>query len=371
MKHYIAKTLFGLEDVLLEELNKIGVSKAKKQNRAVTFYANKETVYKVHLYSSLTLRVLEPFHSFKANNEDELYNNIYAIDWPKYMSLDDTFKIDPVVFSSIFTHSQYVGLKTKDALVDNFRDKYGKRPNVDVKKPNHIFTVNVRNSEIELSKDVTGDSLHIRGYKLETGVAPMSEVLAAGMIALSKWDGEKPLVDGMCGSGTLTIEALFKATNKAPGLERKHYAFKYDPSFDEKIWNNLVQEAKENVQRMYPPIVGIEIEREVFQKAKNNMVRAGFLPIHHLKQSDFFNYKPKEKSGFLLLNPPYDERIKEDSIEQFYEKIGVYIREHYKGWEAWIITSNEKAKKQLNLKAKKQYALFNGKFKCTLNQYKL
>lgn len=370
-KQYIAKTLFGLEEVCASEFEKIGAKDVEPLNRAVAFTADTATLYKIHLYSTLCLRVIEPFYTFEANDEEELYRHCLSFDWKQYMSVDDTFKIDTVVYSSIFKHSKYAGLKVKDAICDYFRKQEGKRPNVDVQNPNFIFSVNIRENAIQIAIDATGDSMYKRGYRLEGGEAPLNEVLAAGIIALSDWDKKLPFLDGMTGSATLVIEALFQATNKPVGFDRNDFGFMNWPSFDEKLWKKIYNEAKENIQQIYPNIKGIEIDTKTFFSAKENMVRAGFVPIHHIEQGDFFNYKPKEKEGVIILNPPYDERLKTDDINDFYRQIGDHLKNNFQGWTAWIISSNVEARKYIGLKTSSKTKLFNGNLECRLLKFEL
>ncbi|MCB0510584.1 MAG: class I SAM-dependent RNA methyltransferase [Chitinophagales bacterium] len=371
MKTYIAKTLFGLEDELAKELENLGAQNVEVLNRAVAFDADKACLYKVHLYSFLTVRVIEPFFTFSASNEEDLYQQVKNFPWKKYMSVDDSFKIDPVVFSSTFKHSLYASLKVKDAICDYFRQEEGKRPDVNIKNPNYIFSLNIRENDVQIAIDATDKSLHQRKYRLEGGLAPLNEVLAAGIIALSGWDGKMPFVDGMCGSGTMVIEALLRANHRPPGFDRYKFGFMNWPDFDEKLWKEIREEAEANIRQDYPNIKGIEIDSKIFGNAKENMVRAGFMPIHHLEMGNFFNYKPREKEGFLFLNPPYDERIKDESINEFYEKIGDHLKKNFKGWTAWIISSNVEARKHIGLRTAAKIKLFNGKLECRLMKFEL
>ncbi|MCB0538062.1 MAG: THUMP domain-containing protein [Chitinophagales bacterium] len=371
MKQYIAKTLFGLEEVCAKELANLGASNVQVLNRAISLECDDETLYKIHLYSALSLRIIQPFYTFSAQNEDDLYRKCYEFDWSKFMSVDDTFKIDSIVHSSVFKHSKYAALRVKDAICDFFRKQDNKRPNVDVRKPNFIFSLNIRENDIQLAIDASGDSLFKRGYKLEGGQAPLNEVLAAGVIALSEWDGKMPFFDGMTGSGTLVIEALFKATNKPVGIDRADFGFMNWPNFDEKLWKKVYADANKAILNEYPNVKGIEIDHKTFQIAKENMVRAGFMPIHHLEQGDFFKYKPKENQGVVVLNPPYDERIKSDDIIQLYKEIGNHLKQNFEGWTAWIISGNVEARKHIGLKTSQKIKLFNGKIETRLLKFEL
>jgi putative N6-adenine-specific DNA methylase len=371
MQKYIAQTLYGLEDVLSEELKKLGAKDVKKSNRAAEFSADDATLYKIHLWSSLTLRVLMPLASFHAKNEDELYREAMKINWQALMGVEETFKIDSLLFTNFFTNSMYTSLKLKDALCDSFRKTDNKRPNVDVKRPNHIFSLHIRQDKVDLFKDCTGNSLHMRKYRVESSMAPLNEVLAAGILALSNWEPNIPFVDGMTGSATLAIEALMKATNTPPANQRKYFAFMQWPNFNEKLWNDINTEAEEGILHEYPNIIGIEKDGKVFSSAKENLVRAGFKPIHHLEQGDFFNYKPKEKEGVLFLNPPYDVRIRTENINELYEQIGDHIKQNFKGWTVWIISANEEARKNIGLRPSQKIKLFNGNLECRLLKFEM
>lgn len=372
MEHYIAKTLFGLEEVLAEELHQLGCKEVEPLNRAVAFEADLEALYKVHLHSTLCIRVIRPFYTFSAENEQELYDRVMEYDWKEFMTLKDTFKIDAVVSSEVFNHSLYASLKVKDAICDWFRKHENNlRPDVNIKHPNYVFSVHIRGTDVQISIDASNASLHKRKYRFDGGTAPLNEVLAAGMIALSNWDRKMPFVDGMCGSGTLTIEALMRANNKPAGFDRRSFGFMNWPNFDKALWEKIKQEAEDNIKKEYPNIKGIEIDGKAFALAKENMVRAGFLPIHHLEKEDFFNYKPKEKEGVLFLNPPYDERIKDEDINDFYKHIGDHLKHHYTGWTAWIISSNVEARKHIGLRTAAKIKLFNGKLECRLMKFEL
>ena len=361
---FIAKTLKGLEHILEKELLELGAKKTKVLNRAVQVECNLPELYKMHLHSRIALRFIKPMFAFEADNEEEFYKKTVEIKWNKVFSVDRTFKIQPVVFSEKFTHSHFIGLKLKDAICDHFRKKFGKRPSVNAKNPDYLFVLNIRDNQVEISLDATGDSLHKRGYRLEHNEAPLNEILAAGMLTLSEWDTSKPFVDGMTGSGTLVCEALMMANNVPPGFQRKQFAFMHWDDFHNPTWVKLKREAKENIKQDYPNITGVEISNKNFKIAKDNLVRARFMPIHHLQLGDFFNYIPKEKEGVVMLNPPYDERMEMEDIEAFYKQIGDHLKQNFQGWTAWIISANRDALKHIGLRTSKRIDLINGKLPC-------
>lgn len=371
MKEYIAKTQFGLEEVLEKELISLGAINTIIQSRAVVFNADLETLYRIHLWSSLAVRIIEPIYSFTAQDPDELYDRIKEVDWSMIMQIDHTFKIDAVVYSSFFKHSQYAGLRMKDAICDFFRDETGKRPDIDVNKPNFTFVLSIWEDEVQLALDLTGDPLFKRRYRSQGTEAPLNEVLAAGIIELTNWDKKMPFLDGMCGSGTIVIEALFKATHTAPSIERKNYAFMFQPDYDSKLWYRLLDEAKDMRTEEYPNIKGIEIDNQTYNTAKENIVRAGYKPIFHIENGNFFNYKPKETEGILVMNPPYDMRLRSADINKLYKEIGDHLKKNFKGWTAYILSGNEEARKSIGLKPTQKIKLFNGKIECRLLKFEM
>ncbi len=361
-KTYIAKTFYGLEGVLAKELTDLGATNVEEINRAVSFEGDRALMYKANLKLYTALRILEPFHEFEANDEDELYAGIQTLNWGEYFSIVDTFKIDPVVVSSLFTHSQYVAYKVKDAISDQFREKNGRRPNVDLEEPD--FTINVLISEniVRLSWDCSGDSLHKRGYRLETGPAPINEVLAAGLVKLSGWDEKSPLIDPMCGSGTILIEAALIATNTAPGLFRKKFAFMGFEDFDRRLWLKIKNECKRETKEMEGFISGYDKSWRLLEVAEKNVVEAKMDDHIKLSKQNFFDANPKFENGTLIFNPPYGERLDkgEMSIEDLYENIGDKLKQDYTGFEAWLITSNMDALKEVGLKTSARIKVFNG-----------
>ncbi len=244
----IAKTFHGLENILAQELENIGANNIKKVNRAVEFEGDKEILYKANLNLRTAIRVLHPILKFNAGSVDELYNNVKKFDWSSIMSLESTFAIDPVVFSTIFTHSKFASLKMKDAIVDQFREKTGKRPSVDINKPNIRLVIHISQNKVTISLDSSGDSLHKRGYRTGMYDAPLNEILAAGMVMLSGWDKKTPLIDPMCGSGTILMEAVMYAKNYPPGLNKDYFGFFGWKDFDAELWEKTKEEAKKILQ---------------------------------------------------------------------------------------------------------------------------
>ena len=221
----VAKTLFGFEELLANELLKLGAQDIKKGVRSVSFVGDKGFMYKANLGLRTAIKILKPIKSFWLRNEDDLYQQVYKIKWEDYLKPSGTLAVDATVHSNVFTHSKFVALKTKDAIVDRFREISGERPNVDLRFPDLKINVHIDRNQCTISLDTSGESLHRRGYKTDTNIAPINEVLAAGLVMLSGWDGQCDFMDPMCGSGTILIEAAMIACNIPPNLMRKEFAF--------------------------------------------------------------------------------------------------------------------------------------------------
>lgn len=367
----IAKTIFGLENVLAEELKKLNAQKIEIGNRAVFFEGDKELMYKANLYLRTTLRVLKPIEKFYVRSDNALYKNIKKIKWDNYFSVDETFSIDSVVHSKYFNHSKYVSLKAKDAIVDQYREQTGKRPNVELDDPTIKINIHIYDDECTVSLDSSGDSLHRRGYRKSANLAPLSEVLAAGLIYLSGWDQKSNFTDAMCGSGTILIEAGLIAANKAPGLIRKKFGFMNWKDYDVELWNKLLKEAGQKITPINFKITGSDINKETINIAKENITLAGLDKNIIISVKPFSESKPPEGEGTLIINPPYGERMKEDDIIEFYKMIGDTLKQNYTGYDAWIISSNKEALKYLGLRTSKKLSLQNGPLEVKFHKYEM
>ncbi len=368
-----AKTMAGLEGVLADELKSIGATDIEQGVRAVTFSGDLELLYKANLQLRTALKILAPIETFTAKNESQLYANIKKINWREHFNLERTFAIESTVNSSIFTHSNYVALKSKDAIVDQFRDYFGRRPSIDKDEPD--FLINIRCSEdtFTVSLDSSGDSLHKRGYRVGEVRAPINEVLAAGMIYLSGWDKKTDFVDPMCGSGTIAIEAGLMARNMPPGIYRERFTFQKWKSYDAKLWEKVVSEAKENIlpTSEEPFIYANDISREVTRATKYNILQADLEKDILLSCSDFREYIPPSPPGLLMMNPPYGERLNPEDFDTLYGEIGDTFKQHYAGYNCWLITSNLDALKTVGLKTSRRIQLYNGKLECKFVKYEM
>ena len=368
----IGKTISGLEDVLAAELESLGAQNIKIVNRGVSFYGDKKLLYQANYCCRSTLRILMPIAVFNARNEQELYDEIYKIDWSEFLEVNGTFSVAGVTSYSNITHSKYLALKTKDAIADQFREKFDKRPNVKLDNPDLAINVRIFRDECTVSIDSSGDSLHKRGYRVATGPAPISEVLAAGMVLLSGWDGSTPFIDPMCGSGTIPIEAALIACKIPPGSFREEYSFKHWNNFDEALWQEVKSEADGQINmNIQGSVTGTDRSGRVLQTAKENIKSAGVEQVVNLGV-DFMNeVKPPEGDGVMITNPPYGERIKASDIESLYAEIGDALKKNFSGYSAWIISSHQEAMKHVGLRASQNLTVFNGPLECRLSNYEM
>ena len=366
----VVKTSFGLEDVLLHELKSFGADKAEKGVRVVTVEGDQKMMYRINLRSRVALRVLMPVKKIRAANEHQLYDEIKKIDWSQYMSVDDTLAVDAVVNKSVMTHSLYVALKTKDAIVDQFREKYGKRPSVDLDKPSLRIHLHINGEDAEVSLDSSGDSLHKRGYRMQTGDAPINESLAAGLLLLSEWDQQSPFLDFMCGSGTIVIEAAMMALDIAPGSLRKEFGFQRWKDYDSQAWQEVRKEAEALRKKSIDfPIIGADISSGMIQHAKENAKAAGVLEHITFQQVSFENFTPPSSPGTIVINPPYGGRITSSDLLELYKSMGDQFKKKYPGWKAFVFTANMEAGKNIGLKPSRKIPLFNGKLECRLLRF--
>ena len=367
----IAKTLYGFESILAKELLDLGAMDIKEGNRMVSFVGDLGFMYKANLCLRTAIKILKPYESFKANSEQELYDNIKRLPWEKFLAEDGSLAIDSAVHSDIFTHSQYVALKSKDAIVDRFREKYGKRPDVDLDFPDLRINIHIENNFCNVSFDISGDSLHKRGYRSATNIAPINEVLAAGMLLMSGWDGQCDFLDPMCGSGTIPIEAAMIACNIPPNLNRKEFAFEKWSDWDEDLYEKIEESVLKKVRDFHFKIKGCDKAPSAVIKATENVKNANLSDFIEIKQQSFFESE-KENDGYLhmLFNPPYGERLEID-IEDFYGKIGDTLKQNYPGTHAWFIATNFDAIKSVGLRASRKIKLFNGPLEGRLLKYVL
>jgi len=366
---FTATTLTGLEDVLEDELRNLGAQNIVKGNRAVEFEGDKTLMYRANLELRTALRILKPIHGFTARNDKTFYRKIRDIDWRDYLSLGETLAVDSVVNSSYFTHSKYMALRVKDAIVDQFRKHTGKRPSVDVDNPSLQLNLYINDDECILSLDSSGESLHRRGYRLRTGRAPLNEVLAAGMVLLSEWDRESPFIDPMCGAGTILIEAVLYAKRIAPGLLREDFGFQQWADYEPDLWISLQKQARDRVEENDIAILGSDKNPNALKNARWNITKAGVEDNIRLSLTAFEKRKPTTNQGVLIMNPPYGERLPQEDIVAFYQQIGDTLKQRYTGHIAWILSANKEAIKHVGLRTSKRYTLYNGPLECKFHRF--
>lgn len=361
----------GLENVLAEELTSLGAENVQVLNRAVSFEGDKAMMYRANYCCRTALRILKPIMSFVARNELALYNNIFKIKWHEIFNINETFAIDAVTSGNYFTHSQYAALKVKDAIADEFREHFGARPSVDVENPDLRINVHIENEKVTLSFDSSGDSLHKRGYRKAVDKAPMSEVLAAGLIKLTGWKCDCNFVDCMCGSGTIPIEAAMMALGIPAGFFRKKWGFMTWHDFDKELWQNVVLDAGATMEEFDYEILASDHSAKAVEIAKANITNAHLQYDIKLSKQDMFTMVPPEGGGIMIINPPYGERLEEKDLINLYKGIGDALKKNFKGFEAWIISSNKDALKLIGLKPSKKIDIYNGPLECKFEKFEI
>ena len=366
----IAKTFMGLEPVLAKELTQLGANDVKIGRRMVSFSGNKELMYRANFQLHTAIRILKPIRHFKAKSADDVYEEIKKIDWTDYLGTEKTFAVDAVVFSEEFRHSKFVSYKVKDAIVDQFREKTGKRPNISVANPDIRLNIHIAEDQCTLSLDSSGESLHRRGYRQESVEAPLNEVLAAGMILMSGWQGDTDFIDPMCGSGTLLIEAALIARNMAPGLFRKEYAFEKWPDFDADLFDEIYNDDSQERDFKYH-IYGYDVDFKAVNTATLNVKAAGLSNDITVAQQDFKDFvQPKQKS-IMITNPPYGERISTPDLLGTYRMIGERLKHQFLNNDAWILSYREECFEQIGLKPSIKIPLYNGSLECEFRKYQI
>jgi putative N6-adenine-specific DNA methylase len=368
---FLAKTFYGFEPLLEKELRKLGAKNIKSINRAVSFEGDLGFLYKANLSLRTALRILMPIGHFPVKNQTDLYRAIDRIDWSKWFSADQSFIIDVTLFSDHFNHSLFVAQKAKDAIVDQFSKKEGKRPSVTTENPDIRIQLHLQGDQLTISLDSSGNSLHQRGYRIETNIAPINEVLAAGMLLHSGWEGKTYFYDPMCGSGTLAIEAAMIACNIPPSLNRTTFSFMNWKNFDTELFELIRNSCLSKVREFRGHIYASDKAPSAVRKAQENIENAGLEEYISVVRSDFFFADcPSDVPLHLVFNPPYGERLPIDA-DVFYGKIGDTLKKEYQGCEAWFITANIEALKSVGLRPSRKIKMFNGKLESRLVNYEL
>ncbi len=366
----VAKTQYGLEEILAAELIALGADQVQIGRRMVSFTGNKELLYKANFHCRTALRILKPVASFSAKHADEVYESVKQIDWSRYLSDKKTFAIDAVVHSEVFTHSKFVAYRTKDAIVDFFVERGEERPSVRINNPDIQIHIHISHKECTVSIDSSGESLHKRGYRTEETEAPLNEVLAAGMILKTGWKGECNFVDPMCGSGTLLIEAVMIATNTAPGIFRDKYAFEKWDDFDPDLFERISSDDSHEREFEFKAY-GSDISSKAIAIAAKNVKSAGLSKYIELKVLPFEEYREAPEKGILVTNPPYGERLNPRDIMAMYAMIGERLKHVFTGYDAWVLSSNQEGFDKIGLKPSSRMKLLNGALDCEFRQYQI
>ncbi len=367
----IAKTLFGFEDILINELELLGAKDIIKLNRAVEFEGDLGLLYKVNYNSRLAIKFLVELFKFDARNEDDLYQNIYDYEWENQFGLDQTFAIFSTVNSRNFKHSKYASLKMKDAIVDRFRDKFGKRPSVSIDNPDIIFNLHISDFDVNIMLDSSGESLHKRGYRSKILEANLSEVLAAGMLTFAGFSGDRDFYDMMCGSGTILTEAAMIAQNIPSGFFRNSYQFMKWNNFNKDLFKNIKKESDSYIKTCEHYFYGSDLSKKAVDVLREVIASNEYFSKIRVKVADISQMTPYSETGLIVLNPPYDDRIRLENIDELYRKVGKTLKFGFENHDAWIISSNLEAMKFIGLKPAKKIKLFNGNLECRFNHYEL
>ena len=368
----VITTLEGLEPVLAEELRLMGAEMIEIGSRAVICKANKKFMYRCNLELRTAIRVLKSINTFRVRHESALYTKMREINWAEFLDVDGTLAINAVCFSKYFTHSQYIALKSKDAIVDQFRDNFGRRPNVDTIRPKLRINIYMHDDECEVLLDSSSDPLFKRGYRSETLEAPINEVLAAGMLKLAGYDGSRPLLDPMCGSGTILTEAALIAYNIPPQLHRNFFGFTTWNDFDAKLWKEVIDEAKARIiNDKKIEILGFDKDFQAIRVSERNVESPEMKGKIIFERKDINKLEPPVENGMIVTNPPYDERLEVENIQDFYAELGDIFKKKFMGYDVWMISSNESAFKKFGLHPSQKYKLNNGGLDCRFMKFEM
>ena len=367
--NFVAKTFAGFEEILAKELKQLGARNVEPQGRSVRFSGDLGFLYKANLGLRSALRILLPVKHFIAESTDELYEEAKRIQWSDYLNIHDTFAINFTVNSETFTHGQFAALRLKDGLVDYFKENTGKRPSVDKENADFRIDLMIAVNQVFISIDSSGDPLYKRGYRKDVGVAPLNEALAAGLMLHTGWKGEMALLDPMCGSGTLLIEAALIALDIPPATFRSDFGFMRWKNYDEELFLKIRESRLDRIRELQMPIIGFDKRIGMVEKARENIRSAGLDEFIKVDKADFFEHDFSEmKKGIMVFNPPYGKKMELPEIE-FFSHIGDRLKQHFSGWDAWIISPQEV--KSIGLKAEKRLATFNGDIPCNWAKYRM
>jgi putative N6-adenine-specific DNA methylase len=362
----------GAEELAAAELAGLGISNATPGRGGVAFRADQNGLYRANLWLRTASRVLVQLALFPCSSPDELYAGVHALAWQDLITPDMTLAVDCSLRDSVLTHSGFVALKTKDAVVDRIRESCGRRPNVNTAQPDVRINVHLHKNVCTISLDSSGDSLDRRGYRLERNEAPLRETLAAAVVALTGWDGSIPLADPMCGSGTIPVEAALYAAHIPPGLHRE-FGFQRWLDYDSELWGKICAEAEADIRKLPVGLItGYDLDSRALLLAGRNTAKAGLEGQIHFFHAALQEFRPEGDEGVVILNPPYGKRLgEEDDLRELYCQIGDVMKKYCRGWTGYVLTGNLELAKYIGLKASRRYVLFNGAIECRLLKYEL
>ena len=371
MSKYIIKTLHGLEEILCKELEAIGGLNPQPLIRAASCEGDLSFLYKANVCLRTAISILKPINRFRARDEEQLYRGVQNINWSSIFGMANTFAITASVNSDHFNHSKYVALKSKDAIVDQFRRKYGERPSIDVENPDIKINIHIARDQVTVSLDSSGDTLNKRGYRKEGVFAPLNEVLAAGLVSLSGWNKKTDFVDPMCGSGTILIEAAMMARNIAQNINRKSFAFKNWKDFNQETWDKVLADAKNQETETDCQFFGSDISDKNLRVAVGNCFEASLAGKIKFENCDIRDLNVPFESGIAITNPPYGERLQLNDMNEFYKEISDAMKKNFEGYDFWVISSNMEALKHLRLRTSRKITMYNGSLECKFNKYEM
>lgn len=368
----VAKTLYGFEEVLKDELVALGAKDVKIGNRVVTFTGDDRLLYTSNLWLRTAISILLPIKQFRFADEKDLYRKFSKINFSDFMDVRDTFAAKGAVNSKLFNHSGYPMLVLKDAIADHFRAKHGERPSVDLLKPQILFDVHIDEHVCTVSLNSSGAPLYHRGYRKKTGEAPLNEVVAAGLLLLSGWDQKSNFIDVCCGSGTLPIEAALMANGIPANIARKNYGFQNWKNYNEALWDEIYASAPNQPKRDLDfKIIGSDTDGDVILRARENIKALPLGKTIAFEIKDFRDQDAPEGKGILISNPPYGERLQMEEIDVMYQDLGNFFKNKMQGYDCWVISSNFDALKRIELKPSKKIQVFNGSLSCDYRKFEI
>lgn len=368
----VAKTMHGFEELLAAELLKLGARDIQQHKRAVSFTGDNGFMYKVNYCSRVALSVLKFIKTFTATNQQGLYDEVKKIEWENYIGPDDTIAVDCALNSQYFNHSLFVAQKTKDAIVDRIKEKFAKRPSVNLDNPSVRIDLHYYKDTCTVSLNSSGAPLFKRGYRVRAEKAPINEVLAAGLVLLSSWDKRSNFIDPMCGSGTIAIEAALIGGNIPPGYYRDSFGFMNWKDFDKELWDTIVESAVDKIVEQTSFIYASDVSATAVRVANQNIVNAKVDDVIKLKKIALENLELPAGKGVVIINPPYGERLNSgEDVNTFYKNIGDVLKKKFAGYDVWIISSNIDALKHIGLHHTRKITLFNGPLECKFMKYSI